>query len=278
MTDTRRPRYNVVIPTRYGMMIVNRNDWVESGGNRFGVGHDLLQTGEYVQSELDHLAMLIGYCAPDPVILDIGANIGVHSLFFSSLAGPRGEVHAFEAQRIVFQMLMGNLALNSIENVHGHGVALGSGPGTLQLPPVDYSKPWNFGGMGLVDENPDPQFAHGSAERAAADRHETIPVVALDSLQFERVDFIKLDVEGMEEDVLRGAVRTLDVSRPLMQVEWMGRDQGKLPRYLLERLDYRLFQVGINLICIPSERSGDLTIHGAPEMRIEDVNQAFKLP
>jgi FkbM family methyltransferase len=272
-----RPRYNVVIPTRYGMMIVNRNDAFQSGGDIFGVGHELLETGEYVQPELDGLGQLLSWCAPDPVILDIGANIGVHTLFFAELAGPRGRVHAFEAQRIVFQTLMGNLALNSIENVHGYCTALGGAPGTLKLPPVDYSKPWNFGGMGLRNESPSPQFAHGTQERALADRNESIPIITLDSLELKRVDFIKLDVEDMEEEVLRGAKRTLDICRPLMQVEWLARDQGRLPAYLLDHLDYRLFQAGQNLICIPSERA-DLGIHGLPEMRIADVKQAFNLP
>lgn len=278
MTQSKGPRYNVIIPTRYGMMIVNRNDWHEDGGHRFGVGHDLLESGEYMPGELAGLEKLLEFCAPDPVFLDIGANIGVHTLLLAAIAGPRGRVHAFEAQRIVFQMLMGNLAINSIENVYGHGVALGQAAGELSLPPVDYARPWNFGGMGLATESPNPQFAPGTPERAAADRHEMVPVITLDSLKLERVDFIKLDVEGMEEDVLRGAARTLDICRPLMQVEWMGRDAGSLPLYLIEHLDYRAYQAGNNLICVPDERSADLNIHGLPEMLAADIKQAFKLP
>jgi FkbM family methyltransferase len=273
-----RPRYNVVIPTRYGMMIVNRNDSYGHGAERFGVGHELLETGEFVPEELQAMGQLLGFCAPDPVVLDVGANIGVHTLFMAEAIGPRGRIHAFEAQRIMFQVLMGNLALNSIENVYGYGVAVGREPGTLKLPPVDYAKPWNFGGMGLATESPDPQFAHGTPERAAAERNETVPVITLDSLKLERVDFIKLDVEGMEEDVLRGAARTLDVTRPIMQIEWLMRDGGGLPLYLLETLDYRVFQAGMNLICIPAERADTLVIHGLPEMRVADVKQAFKLP
>jgi len=275
---TPRQRYNVVIPTRFGMMIVNRNDSSGQGEARFGVGHELLETGAYMPGEFAGLDNLLALCAPDPVILDIGANIGVHTLYFSEIAGPRGKVLAFEAQRIVFQMLMGNLALNSIENAYGHCTALGSAPGVLKLPPVDYGRPWNFGGMSLTAEAGDPQFAPGTPERAAAERNESIPVITLDSLSLERVDFIKLDVEGMEEDVLRGAARTLDIARPLMQVEWMARDRGRLPLYLLDHLDYRLFQAGNNLICVPAERSGDLTIHGLPEMRTADVKLAFNLP
>ena len=278
MSAKPRPRYNVVVPTRYGMMIVNRNDSSGSDEESFGVGHDLLETGEYVQDELDYLAGLIGLCKPDPVILDIGANIGVHTLFFAALAGAGGRVHAFEAQRIVFQMLMGNLALNSIENVHGYQAALGRASGTLQLPPVDYARRWNFGGMSLAGGTQAPQFAPGSPESAAAERNETVAVIALDSLNLKRVDFIKLDVEGMEEDVLRGAARTLDVTRPLMQVEWWGQDGGSLPLHLLEHLDYRLFQATQNLICVPAERAEQITIQGLPEMRAAHVREHFKLP
>jgi len=273
-----RPRYNVVIPTRYGMMIVNKNDWMGEPGHRIGVGYELLETGQYVQGELDNLRALISRCAPDPVIVDVGANVGVHTLLFSELAGPKGRVYAFEAQRILFQVLMGSLALNSIENVYGHGLALGSAPGQLKLPPVDYASPWCFGGMGLVTESPDPQFLPGTNERSAADKNETIPVITLDSLRLERVDFIKIDVEGMEEDVLRGAARTLDITRPLMQIEWLARDGGGLPLYLLEHLDYRVFRADMNLICVPAERTNDFALHGPPEMHAAEIRKTFQSP
>jgi len=274
-----RPRYNVVATTRYGAMIVNRNDWADNGVvGRGGVGHDLLNTGEYSQNELDGLAGLIGLCGPDPVLLDVGANIGVHSLVFSELAGPRGRVYAFEAQRIVYQMLLGNLALNSIENVHAYRVAVGRAAGELKLPPVDYSQPWNFGGMSLTTEDQEPQFRPGTPQYAAADTGEVVPVIPLDSLELPRVDFIKLDVEGMEEDVLRGATRTLERTRPLIQAEWWGRDRGSLPLYLLEHLGYRIYQAAINLVCIPVERAAEITIHGLPELSAAAIRQGYNLP
>ncbi len=269
-------RYNVIVPTAYGTMIVNRNDWMEVGGERFGVGWDLMQGGHYVQPELDNLATLIRMCRADPVVLDIGANIGVHSLWFSSLVGAHGVVHAFEAQRIVFQMLMGNLAINSVENVHARQVAIGAAPGRLRLPPVDYARNWNFGGMGLVEEGPHPQFAPGSVERARAERGESIDVITLDSLALARVDFIKIDVEGMERDVLAGARATIERDRPLMQVEWLARDQGALPAYLLDDLGYRIYQSTMNLLCVPAERS-DLAVAGATEVTFDLLRAHFEL-
>ena len=270
-----RTQYNVPVPTAYGTMIVNRNDWMEKNGERFGVGWDLLETGRYAQGELDHLRTLIGHCRADPVLLDVGANIGVHSLLFAELAGARGRVYAFEAQRIVYQMLMGNLALNSIENVYARQVAVGAEAGELRLPPVDYASPWNFGGMGLIDESADPQFAPGSAERSAADKHEIIPMISVDSLNLERADFIKVDVEGMELDVMRGALNTIERHRPLMQVEWWGRDHGALPRFLIDELGYRVCQAGMNLVCIPVERV-DISIDESMEITLSALQHTFK--
>lgn len=267
--------YNVLVQTAYGPMIVNRNDYMEAGdGGRYGVGWELMQTGRYVQPELDNLAALIGALGPDPVLLDIGANIGVHSLLFSRLAGPRGRVHAFEAQRVVYQMLMGNLALNSIENVFASQVALGAAPGTLRLPPVDYAQPWNFGGMGLAGEAADPQFAPGSAERAAAERDESIEMRTLDELNLPHVDFAKIDVEGMEVDVLKGGRATIERDRPLMQVEWLGRDAGALPEYLLDDLGYRVYQSGLNLVCVPMERLG-FGIEGLVEITLDALRAHY---
>lgn len=272
----RAARYNVIVPTAYGTMIVNRNDWMELQGERFGVGWDLLQSGQYAQPELDNLATLLRSCRADPVVLDIGANIGVHSLWFSGLVGARGMVHAFEAQRIVYQMLMGNLAINSIENVLARQVAVGAAPGRLRLPPVDYARHWNFGGMGLIDEGPDPQFAHGSDERARAERGESIEVVTLDSLALPRVDLIKIDVEGMEQDVLAGACATIERDRPLMQVEWLARDHGALPAFLLDDLGYRVYQSTMNLLCVPAERV-DLAVGGASEITLALLRANFPL-
>ena len=274
--DPRR-RYNIIVPTAYGTMIVNRNDWMESNGARFGVGWDLMETGRYMQVELDNLTLFLGSCRPDPVLLDIGANIGVHSLLFSSLAGERGTVHAFEAQRIVHQMLLGNLAINSIENVHARQVAVGAAPGSLRLPPLDYSCNRNFGGVRLAAAAGAPGAASDHGGNAAADRREDVSVITIDSLTLPRVDFMKIDVEGMERDVLAGARMTIERDRPLLQVEWLADDQGALPAFLLDDLGYRVYQSTMNLLCVPMERE-DLAIGGATEITIDMLQPGIEAP
>lgn len=268
-------RYNIIVPTAYGTMIVNRNDYVDTQHGRIGVGWELMQSGRYAQVELDNLAGLVRGCAADPVAFDIGANIGVHSLWLSSLVGPNGRVHAFEAQRVIYQMLMGNLAINSVENVFARQLALGAAPGTLRLPPTDYARPWSFGSMSLAEGNIAPQFASGAPEGARPG--EEVAIVTLDSLAPERVDLLKIDVEGMELDVLKGGADTIERARPLMQVEWVGDDNGAVPAYLIDDLGYRVYQSAINLICIPAERS-ELQLSGAVEITLDGLRATFRLP
>jgi FkbM family methyltransferase len=133
-------------------------------------------------------------------------------------------VYAFEPQRIVFQTLCANMALNSVVNVHCRPEALGESPRTIMVPPIDYSSENNFGGMTL-------------GGRAG----EAVAVVTLDSLNLPRCDFLKIDVEGMELNVLKGAARTIETLRPILYVE---NDRGELSAPLIEHLlslDYNLY-------------------------------------
>src|SRR5260370_33566951 len=115
-------------------------------------------------------------------ILEVGANIGVFTVPLARFVGPGGKVIAFEPQRIMFQMLCGNLALNAIDNVFAQRSAVGHSTGSITVPSVDYAKPGNFGAVSLA----------GSKDR------EIAPLVTIDSLALPSCHLIKIDVEGME--------------------------------------------------------------------------------
>lgn len=259
--------YNILVRTEYGLMVVNRNDWQEVDGKRFGVGYELMQAGRYQPGEMALIRRVVAALPPNPVALDIGANIGVNTLVMSEALGAAGCLHAFEPQRVIFQMLMGNLALNSIENVYGYNLALGTAPGELELPPLDYARNWSFGGLGLGQPSPKPQFGPGDATDGLPIRR--VEVRTLDSFGFDRVDFIKLDVEEMELDVLRGAAQTIERTRPVMLVEWLRRDRGRLPRYLFE-IGYEMHLAGINLLCVPVETTRAIPLEGTEPLKVED--------
>ena len=126
--------FNIVRACRYGTMIFNKNDW--------SVGFQLLNYGEWAESEMALLGTLIG---PGNVVVDVGAHIGCHTLFFARCVDDGGHVHAFEPQRILFQTLCGNVAINSLQNVTCYPFALGAQPGTGFMPRVDYLVSHNAG-------------------------------------------------------------------------------------------------------------------------------------
>jgi FkbM family methyltransferase len=238
---------------RQGAMIYIINDqWI---------GRALDKYGEVSHGEVMFLSQLIH---PGMTILDVGANIGLLTLPFARLVRPAGRVIAFEPQRIIYQMLCGNLALNAIDNVVAHNSAVGRQAGSITVPPIDYTQPGNFGGVSVGT----------SAEG------ETAPLLTIDSLALPKCDFMKIDVEGMELDVLEGASNTLQRFRPRLYLE---NDRAENSPALIEHLlalDYQLYWftpaiyradnffgdrenifegvVADNVICIP--RTGPLSI------------------
>mgnify|MGYP000013616583 CR=1 FL=1 len=103
------------------------------------------------------------------------------------------QVYAFEPQRLMFQTLLGNAALNSLTNIYGFQKALSNAPGKLLVPLQDCEKEVNWGGLAL-----------GSCSEG-----EEVEVITIDSLKLSACDFIKVDVEGMELPVLQGAAENL---------------------------------------------------------------------
>jgi FkbM family methyltransferase len=104
-----------------------------------------------------------------------------------------GFVLAFEPQRISFQTLCANLALNHCRNVRAFNAALGRENGHILVPSRDPTKINNFGGVPL----------------AGATEGESVELMKLDRIQFNKCDFIKVDIEGMEAEFLEGAKETI---------------------------------------------------------------------
>lgn len=185
-------RYVAVKHCRHGLMMYNLND-------RF-VGHSLDLYGEWCEAELACLGQLIH--AGD-VVLDIGANIGTHTVFFAKAVTPGGIVIAFEPQRITYEFLCANLALNGLLNVLPKQTAVGDRVGEILIP--------------VLDPNIEQNFAQLNIEGHA--KGDPVPLVPIDSLELKRCNLIKIDVEGMELPVLHGAQKTIRQCRPFMFVE-----------------------------------------------------------
>src|SRR5262249_54417426 len=150
----------------------------------------------------DEVMFLQQLTRPGMTVLEVGANIGVFTVPLARFVHP-GRVIAFEPQRIMYQILCGNLALNAIDNVVAHNSAAGRSTGSITVPSVDYTKLGNFGAVSLT----------GSRQG------DIVPLVTIDSLVLPSCHLIKIDVQGMELDVLEGATSTLQQFRPLLYVE-----------------------------------------------------------
>ena len=196
----RGPGFNHLVEARHGYMLYNVNDSY--------VGRSVEHYGEWSPGET---ALLGRFCRPGHYVVDVGAYIGSHTLAVARLVGNRGRVFAFEPQRIVAQVLAANVALNSLTNVHTYQLGLGAEDGTLWLRDIDYSQDGNFGGMSLAaaacpESDPRPKYRVG--------------MVRLDDFYDQhRLDLIKVDVQGMEVDVLRGAAGLVRRHKPIIYTE-----------------------------------------------------------
>jgi two-component system osmolarity sensor histidine kinase EnvZ len=175
-----------------GLFMFNRHDLF--------VGRSLDLYGEWCDSEV---SLLLRFLKPGDTVLDIGANIGTHTVPFAEAVGAAGLVLAFEPQRLLLQMLDGNVALNCLTNTHCLRLAVGAAPGNIRIPVLSPTTPNNFAAL--------PAQGHSSGEG--------IDVATVDSLALDACHLIKIDVEGMEPDVLAGARETITAHKPVLFVE-----------------------------------------------------------
>lgn len=152
---------------------------------------------------------------PGAIVLDIGANIGAHTLHFARLAGPAGRVFAIEPTDYAIAKLRRNLALNPelVARVTAHQHFLVPDPDTPSPATVPASWP-----VDAAHANP-RVGAVGIFQTATA----AVAVTADDfcaTAKIERIDFLKIDVDGNEDSVLRGFRLGLDRFRPAILIEF----------------------------------------------------------
>ena len=145
----------------------------------------------------------------DAIVIDAGANLGVLSLGFSFVA-PRGRVIAIEAAPSTYRNLVENLAGARTTNVETMNLAVGETPGTLEF----FSSPW-FSAGSFVKKATFGASLHQGSTTVAAEPIDDI----VGRLGLERLDLIKIDIEGHELPALHGARETLRRFCPAVVVE-----------------------------------------------------------
>jgi FkbM family methyltransferase len=92
-------------------------------------------------------------CADGNIVVEVGANIGAHTVWLVRTVGNSGRVLAFEPQTLVHQVLCANVGLNSLENVECYWVTVSRENGVIIVPEVSPHESCNFGGVGLEEAN-----------------------------------------------------------------------------------------------------------------------------
>jgi FkbM family methyltransferase len=208
---------NVTKRCRYGEMTYRVNDLF--------IGRSFDLYGEFSEGEVELFRHLV---RPGQTVLDVGANLGAHTVPLAQMVGPGGRVLAFEPQRTVYYLLCANVVHNNLEGtVHCYHAAVGEARGAIAVPELSPEAVQNFGGLSLAN--------------SAWSEGDKVPVLRIDDLGLTACDLIKVDVEGMEREVLAGASETIRRFRPLLYVEDDRQEKSAALRSLLSSLGYDFY-------------------------------------
>lgn len=210
-----------IVQGRYGHVAYWEHDVI--------VGSSVAAYGEWFESEVDVFRM---YCRSGDTVIDVGTNIGTHTLALAAIVGSGGRVIAIEPQRPMFMLMCANAVMNGYLQVEPYRAGAGSEWSNLQCLVPDYLRKSSFGGYSLEAVAATP-MSNG--------RLETVQVFPIDEMDFGSPRLIKIDVEGAEVDVIEGARRLIQRARPVLYVE---NDRVDRSRELIARirsLGYRLY-------------------------------------
>lgn len=252
MAKTKRQIAFVLASTDHGTLILNRNDQHSVGSSRYGVGIEILTNSSFCPEEVDLALQLLDLrrtlFGDGVVAIDCGANVGVHAIDWGRCMTGWGRVIAIEAQERIYYALAGNVAINNCFNVQAIHAAATDADGTLRIPVPNYLEQASFGSLEL---KPLPRPENIGQNIDYRDEAMTpVRALRLDSLGLERLDLIKIDVEGMEIDVLRGAAETLEKHKPIMLIEHHKSDSAAMTQWLMDK-GYRIYNPGgMNLLVV----------------------------
>lgn len=226
------PKGEILLKTLYGFPL-----YINPRFDK-GIEKKIYLTGTYEKGLLHVIDNLIG---PGDIVVDAGANIGLISVFCGLRVSKSGLVIAFEPHPETAQILRRNIAINQLNQVQVFERALGSKPGTAKI----YSNlQINRGAASMVD------FKEGAPSfKIQVDVLDDV----LSSIQHEKVNLLKIDVEGFEMEVLKGALNLLSKEDgPILVIECSTNRQNfqysmeDLFNFLTKTNGYSIFRFGIS--------------------------------
>jgi FkbM family methyltransferase len=160
------------------------------------------------------------------VFIDIGSNIGYFSLLASSIVGPTGRVYAFEPTSYAFNKMLLNISLNSFTNIFPSKLAISDTARSgvdITFKPENYLKGLDSSLRSSWAFNPATMKNDASFQLDNLQNIDTCDFVIFDQFtennNLNRIDFIKIDVDGNENKVLNGSISTILKHKPTIAIE-----------------------------------------------------------
>lgn len=202
-----------------------------------------VRSGGY-EKELQSISSELLRYFTDGIVVDIGANLGSYIVPLAK-QHPHLQFEAFEPQRIVYYQLCANTFLNRLSNVYAHNVGLSNEQRITNYVLPNYAEETNIGSFSIDFDTRLKDYevkSEGVTERMI--------IIPLDSMQYEKVRLIKIDVEGHELQVLQGAEHTLRENNypPIIFEAWTWKFPEKRQALFtyLENLGYTITEIGQN--------------------------------
>lgn len=189
----------------------------------------------------EELDKIKNYIKPGDTVIDVGGNLGFFVLILNELVGESGKIYSFEPSKKLKERLESTISNNNLKNVTVVNLALGETEGSTTL----HFNPKQTGLSSIVSD-----FDGGSLS-------EEIQITTLDKFSKainERISFIKIDTEGYEPQVLKGAKELISRHKPIIYIELGGDHQESSEEALqiLKELDYYCEAENVDLTTTPA--------------------------
>ena len=231
------------IETQFGKIIININDQF--------IGKSFLNKKYWGLQDIEVISKMIEFKCKKKnriVFYDVGANIGTHSIALSNIFKNKIVIRAFEAQSNIYEMFNQSIKINNLNNIElYHNAVSDKNNQIIKIDLPDYSKHNNFGGLELFK----PFQNSDNVQMQKSGIFEDVKTIKLDIFN-EEVDFIKIDVEGMENLVLKGSKNLIVNHRPFIFMELFKSKLEDVTEFFKDK-DYNIYKKGMDAFVIPVE-------------------------
>lgn len=186
------------------------------------IGKSLSEYGEWSEAEVNLIKQLVNN---NENIIEVGSNIGTHTIPLAKHVSKGGQIFAFEPQSQNYKLLLDNINDNEIKNVEVSKLALSSKEGEAFMNKFDENKTSNFGDARIFSDN--------------NENYEKVPVKTLDQIYYDKtqenfsVKLIKCDTQGQELNIITGAKKIIEKHKPYLYVE---NDDVHTSKNLIEKI------------------------------------------